>query len=75
MAQAQKSSITLQGSAQMISEFLDFGINSILYQRDVYPPDEFRIRILNFQNLKVKNSRKSYKLSFFFLIFLSLQKI
>jgi len=41
MAQAQKSSITLQGSAQMISEFLDFGINSILYQRDVYPPDEF----------------------------------
>ena len=26
---------------QMISEFMDFGINSILFQRDVYPPDEF----------------------------------
>jgi mitotic spindle assembly checkpoint protein MAD2 len=41
MATATKNTITLKGSAQMISEFMDFGINSILYQRDVYPPNEF----------------------------------
>jgi len=37
MATATKGTISLQGSAQMISEFLDFGINSILFQRGIYP--------------------------------------
>jgi len=41
MATATKSTITLKGSAQMISEFMDFGINSILYQRDVYDASDF----------------------------------
>ena len=41
MATATKNTITLKGSAMMISEFMDFGINSILYQRDVYPANEF----------------------------------
>ncbi|CAG5099424.1 Oidioi.mRNA.OKI2018_I69.XSR.g16521.t1.cds [Oikopleura dioica] len=41
MATATKGTITLQGSAQMISEFLDFGINSILFQRNIYPENVF----------------------------------
>jgi len=34
--------ITLKGSAAMVSEFFYFGINSILYQRGVYPAEMFR---------------------------------
>lgn len=36
------SSITLQGSAQIVSEFFGFGINSILFQRGIYPPTDFQ---------------------------------
>jgi len=36
------STITLTGSAQMISEFFYFGLNSILYQRGIYPPENFK---------------------------------
>jgi len=32
-AQAAKSSITLKGSADIVTEFFGYGINSILYQR------------------------------------------
>ncbi|KAK7068504.1 MAD2 mitotic arrest deficient-like 1 [Halocaridina rubra] len=39
--QETRNSITLKGSAQLVSEFFYFGINSILYQRGVYPPDSF----------------------------------
>ena len=38
MAQTTKSQVTLKGSAQMVSEFFNYGINSILYQRGIYPP-------------------------------------
>ena len=38
MSQATKSQVTLKGSAQMVSEFFNYGINSILYQRGIYPP-------------------------------------
>uniref|UniRef100_A0A914E1Q3 Mitotic spindle assembly checkpoint protein MAD2A n=1 Tax=Acrobeloides nanus TaxID=290746 RepID=A0A914E1Q3_9BILA len=38
---AVRSNITLKGSAQMIREFFFYGINSILYQRGIYPSDNF----------------------------------
>ncbi|KAK8826378.1 hypothetical protein WA538_001516, partial [Blastocystis sp. DL] len=33
--------ITLRGSAQMVAEFFDYSINTILYQRGLYPPESF----------------------------------
>jgi len=33
--------ITLKGSAEMLKEYLLYGINSILYQRGIYPPETF----------------------------------
>jgi len=41
MEVATKNSITLKGSAQMIQEFFHYGIQSILYQRGIYPSDTF----------------------------------
>jgi len=41
MSQTTKSQVTLKGSAQMVSEFFNYGINSILYQRGIYPPESF----------------------------------
>ncbi|XP_076068742.1 mitotic arrest deficient 2 [Oratosquilla oratoria] len=39
--QETKNTITLKGSAQLVSEFFYYGINSILYQRGIFPPDYF----------------------------------
>jgi mitotic spindle assembly checkpoint protein MAD2 len=33
--------ITLRGSTQIVIEFFGYAINSILYQRGIYPPDSF----------------------------------
>ncbi|KAM6895009.1 mitotic spindle assembly checkpoint protein MAD2A [Lycodopsis pacificus] len=33
--------ITLKGSTELVAEFFSFGINSILYQRGIYPPETF----------------------------------
>ena len=33
--------ITLKGSCDIVSEFFGFSVNSILYQRGVYPDDSF----------------------------------
>lgn len=41
-AQATSNTITLRGSAQIVSEFFGYSINSILYQRGIYDPDAFR---------------------------------
>ncbi|XP_055843433.1 mitotic spindle assembly checkpoint protein MAD2A [Episyrphus balteatus] len=40
-SQATKNCITLKGSAQIITEYLKYGINSILFQRGIYPPETF----------------------------------
>ncbi|CAN7991286.1 unnamed protein product [Ixodes pacificus] len=40
-ATATQNLITLKGSAQIVTEFFNYGINSILYQRGVYPPEMF----------------------------------
>lgn len=37
-----KNSITLRGSAEIVMEYLNYGINSILFQRGVYPPETFK---------------------------------
>ncbi|XP_019733042.1 mitotic spindle assembly checkpoint protein MAD2A [Hippocampus comes] len=33
--------ITLKGSSELVADFFCFGINSILYQRGIYPPEQF----------------------------------
>lgn len=35
------SQISLKGSTRTITEFFEYSINSILYQRAVYPPEDF----------------------------------
>merc|ERR1712029_97533 len=39
--QQSKNAVTLKGSAAIISEFFNYGVNSILYQRGIYPPESF----------------------------------
>nr|XP_049696524.1 mitotic spindle assembly checkpoint protein MAD2A [Helicoverpa armigera] len=43
MSQQQtKNRITLQGSAQIICEYLKFAINSVLFQRSLCPPETYK---------------------------------
>jgi mitotic spindle assembly checkpoint protein MAD2 len=35
------SEITLKGSTEIVTEFFGYSINSILYQREIYPPETF----------------------------------
>jgi len=43
VAQEVKSNvITLSGSAEIICDFMEFGINMILFQRDIYPNEDFK---------------------------------
>ncbi|KZC07406.1 PREDICTED: mitotic spindle assembly checkpoint protein MAD2A [Dufourea novaeangliae] len=39
--QQKTQCITLKGSAQLVKEYLLYGVNSILYQRGIYPPETF----------------------------------
>lgn len=41
-ATIQNNAITLKGSTDMVAEFFGYGINSILYQRGIYPPENFK---------------------------------
>jgi mitotic spindle assembly checkpoint protein MAD2 len=34
--------ITLKGSTDIVKEFFYFSVNSILYQRGIYPPETFK---------------------------------
>lgn len=38
-----RSTIPLKGSAKIVSEFFEYSINTILYQRGIYPPEDFKI--------------------------------
>uniref|UniRef100_A0A8C4QJM2 MAD2 mitotic arrest deficient-like 1 (yeast) n=1 Tax=Eptatretus burgeri TaxID=7764 RepID=A0A8C4QJM2_EPTBU len=40
-ATAVRAGISLSGSAKVISEFFYYGVNNVLYQRGVYPPETF----------------------------------
>ena len=39
--QATTNEITLRGSTEIVTEFFGYSINSILYQRGIYPPETF----------------------------------
>ena len=39
--QSTRSIITLKGSVEIVTEFFGYSINSILYQRGIYPPESF----------------------------------
>lgn len=38
---ATKNQLTIKGSTEIVAEFFHFSINSILYQRGIYPPEDF----------------------------------
>eukprot|EP00884_Botryococcus_braunii_P007424 jgi/Botrbrau1/16683/Bobra.0317s0001.1 len=40
-AQASKNVVTLRGSTTIVTEFFAYAVNSILYQRGIYPADMF----------------------------------
>ncbi|KAJ2158823.1 Mitotic spindle checkpoint component mad2 [Coemansia sp. RSA 552] len=42
--QLTKGKITLKGSARIVTEFFMFGLNSILFQRGIYPVDDFGMK-------------------------------
>ncbi|KAH3679925.1 hypothetical protein WICMUC_000668 [Wickerhamomyces mucosus] len=42
MSPPTRSSISFRGSSQIISEFFEYSVNSILYQRGIYPSDDFK---------------------------------
>jgi len=39
---AQKSEISLKGSTAIVTEFFGYAVNSIIFQRGLYPPDTFK---------------------------------
>ncbi|RYY77696.1 hypothetical protein EON63_18260 [archaeon] len=39
---ATSNVITLKGSTDIVIEFFHFSVNSILYQRGIYPPETFK---------------------------------
>ncbi|KAJ3159760.1 Mitotic spindle checkpoint component mad2 [Geranomyces michiganensis] len=43
LVQREEKTITLKGSAQIVVQFFNYGINSILYQRGLYPPEDFHM--------------------------------
>ncbi|KAI9506339.1 Mitotic spindle checkpoint component mad2 [Coemansia spiralis] len=43
-AQLTKGKITLRGSARIVTEFFMYGINSILFQRGIYPIEDFEVK-------------------------------
>ncbi|XP_050342950.1 mitotic spindle assembly checkpoint protein MAD2A [Nymphalis io] len=62
MSQQQtKNCITLRGSAQILCEYLNFAINSVLFQRGLYPPETFKaaqqygITLLLSEDPQIKN--------------------
>ncbi|KAK9767183.1 Mitotic spindle checkpoint component mad2 [Basidiobolus ranarum] len=42
-SQLTRGNITLRGSTQIVVEFFDYSINSILFQRGLYPPEDFKM--------------------------------
>ncbi|CAK5280506.1 unnamed protein product [Mycena citricolor] len=41
--QAKRQAITLKGSTALVTEFFKYAVNTILFQREVYPSDEFHM--------------------------------
>ena len=40
-ATATQNNITLKGSTKIVTEFFSYAVNSILYQRGIYAPENF----------------------------------
>uniref|UniRef100_A0A7S0VA79 HORMA domain-containing protein n=1 Tax=Polytomella parva TaxID=51329 RepID=A0A7S0VA79_9CHLO len=40
--QLQRSTITLKGSAQIVTQYFEYAVQSILFQRGVYPSESFK---------------------------------
>ncbi|KWU42145.1 HORMA domain protein [Rhodotorula sp. JG-1b] len=38
----QSQTLSLKGSTRIVTEFFEYSVNSILYQRGVYPPEDFK---------------------------------
>ncbi|GAA5969734.1 hypothetical protein JCM11641_008021 [Rhodosporidiobolus odoratus] len=38
----QGQTLSLKGSTKIVTEFFEYSVNSILYQRGIYPPDDFK---------------------------------
>ncbi|GAA5975610.1 hypothetical protein JCM10908_005217 [Rhodotorula pacifica] len=38
----QSQTLSLKGSTKIVTEFFEYSVNSILYQRGVYPPEDFK---------------------------------
>lgn len=41
-ATSSKTHLTLKGSTAIVSDFFNFSVQSILYQRGIYPAEDFR---------------------------------
>ncbi|PPQ62822.1 hypothetical protein CVT24_000516 [Panaeolus cyanescens] len=41
--QAKRQAITLKGSTALVTEFFKYAVNTILFQREVYPSDDFHM--------------------------------
>jgi mitotic spindle assembly checkpoint protein MAD2 len=41
MTDATSHSISLSGSAELVAEFFLYGVNTLLFQRGIYPPEKF----------------------------------
>ncbi|XP_013780640.1 mitotic spindle assembly checkpoint protein MAD2A-like [Limulus polyphemus] len=58
------NAVTLKGSADIVSEFFNYGINSILYQRGIYPPESFtRLQKYGLTLLVTTNDKLQHYLS------------
>lgn len=42
VAQSTSNVISLKGSTAIVSEFFNYSVNNILYQRGIYPPETFK---------------------------------
>lgn len=63
MAQATSTGITLKGSVAIVTEFFEYAINNILYQREVYPPTHFKKKSAYGLGLSVVNPDVDEKLA------------
>ncbi|RJE18554.1 HORMA domain protein [Aspergillus sclerotialis] len=58
--------LSLKGSAKLVAEFFEYSINSILFQRGVYPPEDFTTSVpfqMTIRALLIVSSVKKYGLN------------
>ncbi|KAJ2805214.1 Mitotic spindle checkpoint component mad2 [Coemansia helicoidea] len=60
-AQLTKGKISLAGSAQVVTEFFRYGINSILFQRGIYPVEDFEAQKKYGLDIWVSNDQQVVK--------------